>query len=124
MPIKKLCSHPSCLRIRLEGSLYCEKHQQDQIELNRKKQEYLNRRRESQSNPDHVKYWQTSKWKQLSSRLLREHPYCEICRRTDLRLNVHHNYPKHYNYFNDEDFYDESHLMVVCVKCHERLTHC
>lgn len=125
MSIKRLCNHPCCSRFRVEGSKYCERHKEKDEAIDKQKEEERAKKRfqNYKANPDHAAYWQSSKWKQISSRMLKEHPYCSICGRNDIRLNVHHHYPRGYDYFNDVDFYDEDRLMVVCTACHEQLTH-
>ena len=125
MALVRLCAKAGCCRTREAGSKYCSLHKEVEEAKDKKREEERakNRFKYYKPNPDHAVYWQSTRWKQLSSRLLREHPCCSICGRDDIRLNVHHHYPKGYDYFNDVDFYDEDHLIVVCTACHEQLTH-
>lgn len=123
--IRRLCSHPCCSRFRVEDSKYCSVHKEADETKDKAREEERAKKRFAnyKVNSDHAPYWQTSRWKKLSRELLTEHPYCSICGRNDIRLNVHHHYPRGFNYFNDVDFYDRDHLIVVCTACHEQLTH-
>ena len=127
MPIIKLCQAPCCCRPREHGSKYCVQHREKYEAKDRERDkkrfaENAKKRGNITVNP-HMNYYTSTRWRQLSSSLMKAHPYCEICGRSDLKLNVHHNYPKFYDYYNDHDFYDKNNLVVVCTKCHEQITH-
>ena len=122
--IKKLCCHPCCTRIRVEGSKYCEKHKEidEACDIEREKQRKKDNPREYNSDPKKDKYYQSYRWHKESSEFIKSHPSCEICGNSNQRLQVHHHWPKGYDYWNDYDFWDKSHWITLCASCHQRIT--
>lgn len=115
--IRKLCLAPGCPRYRLEGSSYCEKHQDLQAEKEKRKQEFLsNLYTHTPSRAD--TFYTSTKWKKLSRRILQERPICEICGE-NYADQVHHIIPVA---DNPELAYDENNLQPICRACHARLT--
>lgn len=54
------------------------------------------------------------RWFERSKAFLRSHPFCNSCRRSDIRLTVHH-----VNYDRAKRLWE---LVTLCKNCHE-LTH-
>lgn len=125
--IRHLCQHPCCSRFRVEGSKYCERHREkDEARDKAKEEERTQKRDYTKLKEDPVsalklKYYSSTRWHKESSEFIKRKGCCEICGRSDLRLQVHHNYPNS-NYFNDYDFWDKNNWLVVCASCHAKLT--
>ena len=123
MSVHRLCKHNGCSRLRAEGSFYCEKHKEADEARDKELAEERAKKRFEHCKPSiYADLYQTARWKKESKEFIdKTGRRCEICGRTDLRLQVHHNYPKYYDYTNE--FFDQSHWLVLCASCHERLTH-
>lgn len=124
MAIKKLCCHPCCSNFRVEGSKYCEKHKEkDEARDRERREEYLKThpiKYNSEASP-YARFYKTYRWHKESSEFIKSKGcYCEICGRSDLRLQVHHNYPNYYDY--TDEFWDKSRWVVCCSSCHAKLT--
>ena len=120
--IKKLCCHMGCPRTRLEGHRYCEKHLDDEDKDNERYTEYLKNKYTQQGSrlpEDKQAFYNTSRWRKMRRDFLKENPYCVYC--GSLADQVHHDFPEKYNYYNEEEFYDVSHLVSVCAECHRRI---
>lgn len=62
--------------------------------------------------------YNTSRWRTLRARVLKENPNCAQCGSSE-GLTVHHaNLPKG----NEEAFFDPEALIVLCKECHDRIT--
>lgn len=88
-------------------SPYCPQHTREKaLKDNRQ-------RKRKQAN----QYYNSTEWRKLSKRLLKEYPVCEVCstRRSEL---VHHIIPRSAGGTDSEE-----NLLVVCRSCHERIHH-
>ena len=122
--IRRLCCHPCCSRFREEGSKYCSLHRSsDEARDAARREEYLKThpiKYNSEASP-YARFYRTYRWHKESTEFIKSRGcYCEICGRSDLRLQVHHVYPKNYDYTNE--FWDKSRWQVVCSQCHAKLT--
>lgn len=57
-------------------------------------------------------------WAAFSADIRAKHPFCEQCRRSDARLNVHHIF---YDWRRKLWEYEPSELIVLCEPCHDAL---
>jgi 5-methylcytosine-specific restriction protein A len=62
--------------------------------------------------------YNTARWRKLRSKILKEHPHCDKCG-IDRRLEAHHVRPPR---GDEELFYDENNIIVVCQSCHRIIT--
>lgn len=119
--IKRLCSFPGCSFFREEGASYCKKHwhleEEKREKAEQRKQEYFQSFRPTR----YSNLLGSPRWKKLRAEHLRQHPVCEICGSSD-NLQVHHNYPKGYDYSAEEDFFNPDCLQTLCTSCHARVT--
>lgn len=60
----------------------------------------------------------TKEWRELRKRLLKLHPYCDICGSTE-QLELHH-IQKHHG--NPLLFFNPSNLQVLCKQCHKGIS--
>lgn len=119
MGIQRICKHQGCVRFRLEGSDFCSKHQADQEELDRRREE---RKMEFYKNLPRTtsEFYHTSMWRQERKKFLEEHPYCESC--GEKSTEIHHDWPDK-TYLTDEYmFYDKSHWVPLCHDCHTKIS--
>jgi len=108
--LRKICNHPSCNALIDTTERYCPEH-----------------RVESESKPfsKAVRYnsalYATSRWRNLRKAILKENPRCERCGigRDEASLHAHHIIPPR---GNEELFYDETNLGVLCAGCHRAET--
>lgn len=123
MAIRRLCKVPGCCRLQEINSKYCIRHKETWEARDKELAEERAKKRFEHCKPSiYADLYQTARWKKESKEFIdKMGRRCEICGRTDLRLQVHHNYPKYYDYTNE--FFDQSRWMCVCAQCHERLTH-
>ena len=124
MAIKKLCAKAGCARFREEGSKYCSLHKDACEKADRERREqYLKEhpiKYNSEASP-YARFYKTYRWHKESAEFIQSRGCCcEICGRSDLRLQVHHNWPNFYDY--TDEFWDKSHWIVVCANCHAKLT--
>lgn len=117
--IKRLCKATGCVRYRLDGSDYCDKHQSLQIEKDRRTQERLKEwysRFPRMENTLH----NTARWRKESKLFLQENPYCQICGAPS--TEVHHNYNTKDYYYNEDLFFNKNSWIPLCHHCHSKLT--
>jgi 5-methylcytosine-specific restriction protein A len=105
---KKICSCPSCNKLVNINERYCTEHT-----TNKKPFESAIRFNESLYN--------TTQWRRLRNKKIKEQPYCSKCGASKLetRLEVHHLIPPK---GNEELFFNEDNLLVVCTNCHKVIT--
>ena len=104
------CRYMNCPRRAVPGSQYCEEHK---ALMDRQYDQYT-RDKESRK-----KYSQG--WKQIRTRYVREHPFCERCReegRLTPVAEVHHIRPISRGGTNQWD-----NLMSLCQSCHNKIHH-
>lgn len=105
---KRPCSYPSCPE--LTDGRYCERHEKEmESEYNRNNRTY--------------KYlYNSTRWKKLRIKFLKENPLCEECKRHGVVTAaevVDHIIP---HKGNKELFWDEDNLQSLCKECHDRKT--
>jgi 5-methylcytosine-specific restriction protein A len=108
---KYLCRAPGCGAL-LDKPGYCDKHRHPKAAGNMRPFE----------NAQRSNYYGSSRWKSLARRMVRETPRCEICgaAKTDgVILEVHHREPPR---GDEESFFDENNLQVLCQSCHRVIT--
>lgn len=115
---QSLCCHVGCVKFRVPGSRYCEKHREaDEAQDRKRHQEYLDRRFNFQNKTitsDRAKFYQSAKYKRLRTQFLQENPICALCR-VNKATEIHH---MGENYWNEEEFYDTSMWRGLCHQCH------
>lgn len=121
--IRRLCQHPCCSRFRVEGSKYCEKHRSSDEAKDKVREEERAKNRFANCKPSiYANLYQSARWKRESKAFIENSGRrCELCGRSDLRLQVHHNFSSGVDYTNE--FFDHSHWLVLCASCHEKITH-
>lgn len=119
MSIARICKHINCPRYRLPGSDFCDKHQDDQAELDRKreekKQNYFNNRPRTE-----CEFYRTSRWKNERKTFLEQNPYC--CQCGNIATEIHHNCETS-DYLTDKDlFFDKEYWVPLCHTCHTNIS--
>jgi len=120
----KLCKYPGCRNLVEEG--FCEKHKEFGVQEEMRKAE-VRRKRELDNfykmskNPKYGvnrELRRDNRYRKIKKHLFEVYTRCQICGSTK-NLEVHHIVkPK-----GDESlFLDLNNLLVVCKKCHKRLT--
>jgi 5-methylcytosine-specific restriction protein A len=108
---KYLCKAPGCGAL-MDKPGYCDTHRRPAV--NHKAPPFENAQRSN--------YYGSYRWKSLSRRMVRENPRCELCgvsKADGAILEAHHRDPPR----GDEDmFFDENNLMVLCQPCHRVIT--
>lgn len=123
--MKRLCSVPGCLDFASDGSKYCARHKEhEQIDkqLSEKKEQYdIQRLRSIQDIEKYrknVSLRNTKEWKRLRKKILEEHKHCQKCGSQN-NLEVHHIIQPA---GNPGLFFEQTNLIVLCSKCHYKLT--
>ena len=112
--IKRLCLYPGCSCFRLDGSNYCERHQEYGEQKAAKHIAFLNALRSNEE------FYRTKRWRTLRAKIIKEQKHCQCCGTKD-NLTVDHIIDPR----GDEQlFFDESNLQVLCEACHRRKTAC
>lgn len=117
--IRRLCCAPSCSRYRLDGSDFCERHQNLQQERDKRREEHTRKFFENRPRTT-SKFYHSSRWNKERQNFLRENPYCQICgaRTTE----IHHDWTTK-DYLDDEEmFFDTEHWVPLCHSCHTRIS--
>jgi 5-methylcytosine-specific restriction protein A len=106
---KKICNHPGCQALINPDERYCSEH----IKPSKKPFEGAIRYNEE--------LYKTTQWKQLRKKIINENPQCFYCgvSKEEMPLEVHNIRPPR---GNEELFFNEDNLIVVCGACHKRLT--
>lgn len=99
------CNFPNCGKL-LKESGYCPAHQAMRPKPF-----------ETATRPNEMLY-KSQRWKNLRRGLIKAHPYCEVCGGV-VDLQVHHTTPPR---GNEDLFFDENNLVVVCANCHRMIT--
>jgi 5-methylcytosine-specific restriction protein A len=106
--IKKICGHPGCTRLIDKGKTYCKEHTREPA----REEPFKKAVRANAS------LYNTVRWRNLRTRKIKENPYCVKCG-IDKHLEVHHIIPPR---GNEELFFDEENIIVVCQSCHRIIT--
>lgn len=103
-----LCRYPGCSTLAGEGEHYCETHRALGPAIERKRLEAL---------PDMATLYNTSRWRTLRARVIKEQGgTCANCG-AYVRLQVHHLRRPH----GDERlFFLRENLIGLCRRCHEQ----
>lgn len=119
--IKRLCICPGCSFFREGDSLYCKKHAYLQVERDQKAKEHAQEYFRNRKRID-ASFYNTQRWRQLRSDIIKAHPYCSICGGTE-NLQCHHAYPPEVPYLQSEDlFFNADAIQVICRDCHNRIS--
>jgi 5-methylcytosine-specific restriction protein A len=105
---KKICGHPGCNRLIDPGERYCKEHAGEP----KREEPFKTAVRANAS------LYNTTRWRKLRNRKIREHPYCVKCG-IDKYLEVHHLTPPR---GDGELFFNEENIIVVCETCHRIIT--
>jgi 5-methylcytosine-specific restriction endonuclease McrA len=103
---KKICNHPGCNELIEPTERYCPQHKKEQPKPF------------SSAIRFNEKLYKTTQWKQLRKKILKEQPACFKCGSTN-NLQIHHIIPP---LGNEELFFNENNLVVVCLACHQIIT--
>jgi 5-methylcytosine-specific restriction protein A len=106
---RTICRHPGCKSLVESPETYCQKHKKE------KKPPFAGA---VLFNDD---LYKTSRWRTLRLKVLKESSFCFRfgIHESETRLEVHHIVPPR---GNEELFFDESNLAVVCPACHRVIT--
>ena len=126
MSIKRLCTHPGCNRFRLDGHTVCEKHLSDEEAREQRKKEYLAKKydwsnRQRTLNPERRKFY-GARWRKARKLFLENHPYCSCEGCNQMAMEIHHDWPVGYDYWNEHDFYDSTHWVGLCRYHHQQIS--
>lgn len=123
----KLCKYPGCCELVDSGySGYCEKHKQYEIQENERK-EYIQKKRYNErleqlhNNNKYCankNFRSDAEYRRLKKELLKIYQVCQICGNPD-RLEIHHILKPN---GNKALFNDINNLIVVCHRCHKKLS--
>jgi len=105
----KICNEPSCHTLISQSEIYCNKHKKEPSKP------FSNAVRSNEG------LYNTSRWRKLKKKILSEQPYCSRCglSNKEVLLHVHHKMPAR---GNEDIFFDESNLEVICEHCHRIIT--
>lgn len=110
--LKRLCSYPGCNLFAVAGHTYCEKHL---AQSKKRHEEWLKEHKPfATATRANESLYHTYKWISLRKKILKENDSCRICGKTD-GLTVDHIIPPR---GNEELFFNENNLQVLCVECH------
>lgn len=99
------CRAPGCGKLLTESG-YCPAHQT------------MRPKPFSTATRPNEEFYRSQRWKKLRGEILKEHPFCNLCFRTE-NLQVHHLTPPR---GDEELFFSLGNLMVVCAECHRKIT--
>lgn len=120
--IKRLCLAPSCSRFRDGDSKWCSVHRPKyEAEAEKKKQEYLSMRRKTIT-PERQKLYGSAEYKRRRKLFLEQNPFCQYPGCNMPSTDLHHDWPVGYNYWNEQDFNDESHWVALCGEHHRQIS--
>jgi 5-methylcytosine-specific restriction endonuclease McrA len=104
----KICREPGCSTLVPVTETYCDKHRRERVPF-------------ANAVSTNAGLYNTVRWRALRKKVIAERPYCSCCgiSRGESRLEVHHVVPPR---GNEEPFFDEGNLMVVCGDCHKKIT--
>ena len=126
MPIKKLCCAPCCSRYREEGSKYCSNHREQYESADRQRYvDYLNRRYSftNKTIDDERAYlYRKAEYKRRRKLFLEQNPFCQYPGCNMPSTDLHHDWPVGYDYWNEQDFNDESHWVALCGEHHRQIS--
>ena len=102
----KICNFPSCSTLIEPDKRYCNKHMPE------KRVPFEGAIRSN------AQYYNTTKWRSLRKKVLKDQPYCSKCG-IDSNLHIHHRIPAR---GDEELFFNEDNLTVLCEGCHRVVT--
>lgn len=105
MAIVKLCNYPGCNEFTIPHSIYCSKHKEHS---NKKRIAFRNAKRSNEA------FYNTSEWRKLKKKHLKENNYCVWCGSNN-DLSVDHIIPPR---GNTDLFFNENNLQTLCKNCH------
>jgi 5-methylcytosine-specific restriction protein A len=100
----RICHYPGCDTLIQPNETYCGQH------IRPPSIPFENAVRSNNYN--------TTQWRRLRKKILKEQPNCSRCGSTE-NLQVHHIIPPR---GNEDLFYDESNLTTICATCHRVIT--
>jgi 5-methylcytosine-specific restriction protein A len=105
----KICNAPGCNTLIQPTERYCPQHKKEQPKPFSSAIRY------------NEELYKTTQWKQLRKKILNEQTNCFWCgiSKGETKLEVHHRIPPR---GNEELFFDENNLVVVCPACHKIIT--
>jgi 5-methylcytosine-specific restriction enzyme A len=105
----RICAEVGCGELIPQTETRCEKHRRE------KPAPFSGATRSNEG------LYNTTKWRKLRKRILKNHPNCANCGEhpNSPTLEVHHVRPPR---GDEELFFDESNVIPVCPACHKRLT--
>ncbi|HEH9415378.1 HNH endonuclease signature motif containing protein [Aeromonas salmonicida] len=105
--MKQKCKHPTCTNTVPYRTKYCTEHQTNQVPV-------------LKFRPEEHKFYNTTRWRELSKKIRAKYPICEKCQ-TQLSALADHiyeiRYPNGLKYS-----LKENNLMAVCHGCHNEKT--
>ena len=112
-----MCKAPGCYQIAEDGSRFCSKHSNYEIEkptyqISKPNIPYRNAERPNDE------FYRTSQWRILRKKVIVQHPFCCICGSEENLTVDHIQPPKGDSYL----FFDDNNLQVLCRDCHNRKT--
>jgi 5-methylcytosine-specific restriction protein A len=107
---KRMCNFPGCTVLIDPSERYCLKHKKEKSSNSRKPFENAQR---SNNNLYH-----TAQWKNLRKKVLKDNNYCVYCGSRE-NLVIDHIIPPR---GNEDLFFSENNLQVVCHRCHSLKT--
>lgn len=113
------CKAPGCCIPLDEDVGYCYRHRKygEQIEMQKATAKAAKKPWAEAQRPN-AHLYNTQQWRTLRAFIIAKYPYCANCGDTE-RLQVHHIVPPK----GDEQlFYDDGNLVVLCERCHLRVT--
>jgi 5-methylcytosine-specific restriction protein A len=102
----KICNYPGCNNLIQPSEKYCANHKNEPASPFSSAIRY------------NEELYQTARWRSLRKKILKEQSHCLYCGSTEC-LQVHHVVPPR---GNEELFFNENNLIVVCAACHRIIT--
>jgi len=102
----KICKEVGCNNLIQIDKTYCDRHKKE------KRTPFQNAVRTNEN------LYNTSQWRRLRKKILKDQPYCVKCGINE-QLEAHHKTPPR---GNEELFFDENNLIILCRSCHRTAT--
>ena len=113
---KKPCSKPGCPELVKAGNTYCEKHREEVVSKRNKRYDRNQRDKKAK------KFYQSSTWRKVRNRYIKNNPLCEHCKkrgRTEIADEVDHIIPIQVDWSKR---LSSDNLQSLCHSCHMKKT--
>ncbi len=88
-------------------------------ERDNRRREFFNSLERKERDPDKERLYSSTRWRKERRKFLDDCGVCAIC--GDAATDVHHEWGSD-DYFTEELFFDKSHWIPLCRRCHSKIT--